>query len=429
MKPFERFPALLLASLVAMTACGTGAGSAATNHTPLVIAVFGPFTGPDASFGPQDMAGCVPAVNVINRAGGVMGHPLRCLAVDTRGDPADAVPAAQKLLATTPNLAMVMSCTSDEASATVPIFDSAKIPMFCTTGQAIFDHSSYKYFHRLIPPDDFAGYAMAVWAHKMGYAVGASVFGNDISSQGTLPTLEKGFRREGGSMAVVQSLALDQSSYRSEAEQVIAARPQVIFTEADPQTDATFLAELKQLHGLIPTIGADPTLDPNWWKAVSGAIGAQDLATSFVAENPAAALSGPQYDAFKAALLASGNLVPQPSQWATSPYAEHDYDGVIIAALAMDMAKSTVGSVYNSYIPRVTSGGAGGGAVQVDSYKAGVNQLGKGTAIAYVGPGGVTHFDKWGNSPGDFNVDRWDLSGNNVLVGQVTTQEIAPLVS
>ncbi len=49
-------------------------------------------------------AGCIPAANLINQAGGVLGHQVQCIAVDTRGDPADAVPAAQKLIATTQNL-------------------------------------------------------------------------------------------------------------------------------------------------------------------------------------------------------------------------------------------------------------------------------------------------------------------------------------
>jgi hypothetical protein len=31
-----------------------------------------------------------------------------------------------------------------------------------------FDHSSYAYFWRITPADDVKGYAMALWAHKVG---------------------------------------------------------------------------------------------------------------------------------------------------------------------------------------------------------------------------------------------------------------------
>lgn len=419
----------LIGGFPLIAACG-GGSTATADHSPIQIAFFAPFTGPDAGFGPEGMAGCVPASQLVNDAGGVMGHPLQCVAVDSRGDPADAVPAADQLIATTHNVVMIMGCTSDEASAVAPIFDAVKLPMFCNTGQASFDKTSFKYFHRLGPADDYAGYAMAVWAHQNGYNTGVAVFGNDIGSQGTLPTLQKGFQTLGGNMALSQSVALDQASYRSEVLRAVAANPQVIFTEADPQTDATYLAELKQIHGLVPVIGADPTLDPTWWQAVKGAIGAQALADTFVAENPAAATSGPEYDMFKNALLASpANLVPNPAQWASNPYAEHEFDAVIIAALAMNMAKSTKGSDYNSYIPKVTTGGAASGATQVGSYKDGVQALNNGKAIVYVGPGGPTQFDQWGNSAGDFDVDRYDLQGNYVTVGHVTAQQVGALIS
>ncbi|MHB8502496.1 MAG: ABC transporter substrate-binding protein, partial [Candidatus Acidiferrales bacterium] len=68
-------------------------------------------------------AGCVPAVRAINAAGGVMGHQLSCQEFDTRGDPADAIPATRQMIASTPNLLFVLGCTSDEASSVVPILE------------------------------------------------------------------------------------------------------------------------------------------------------------------------------------------------------------------------------------------------------------------------------------------------------------------
>ncbi len=419
-----------LVSLVAgvvLVIAGCGESSPAVDHSPLVVAMFTPFTGPDAQFGVSLTAGCTAGVKVVNDAGGVMGHPLKCVVTDTRGDPADAVPAARKLIATTKNLVMVMGCTSDEASATVPVFNAANIPMFCNTGQTLFDKTSFQYFHRLIPADDYAGYAMAVWAHKQGITRAAAVFGSDIGSQGTLPSLQAGFQRTGGTITISQSVQLDQSSYRTEVQAMLATNPQAIFTEADPQTCATYLSELKQLHGLLPVIGADPTLDPAFFTAVSGAIGAQPLADSFVAENPTASTSGPAYDTFKAAVLASTEL-KKPDQWVTQPFVEHEYDSISIAALAMTMAKSVDGSVYNSFIPKVTSGGAPAGATEVNSYAAGQQALNAGKNIIFVGAGGPTRFDQWGNSPGDFEVDHYDLTGNIVVVGSVTAAEVAALI-
>ena len=65
-----------------------------------------------------------------------------------------------------------------------------------------------------------------------------------------MPTLVRAFTKLGGTIVYNKPVALDQSSYRTEIENLLAARPQVIFTEIDPQTGATFLSELQQLHGL-----------------------------------------------------------------------------------------------------------------------------------------------------------------------------------
>ena len=109
--------------------------------------------------------------------------------------------------------------------------------MFSDAGRAAFDHNPYEYFWRLTPSDDAAAVAMAVYAYQKGYRRGAAIFGNDPSSQGNVPNLLSAFRTLGGEIVINQSLALDRVSYRTEVQALIAAKPDVIFTEADPQTD------------------------------------------------------------------------------------------------------------------------------------------------------------------------------------------------
>ena len=196
------------------------------------------------------IAGCIPAAELINQAGGVLGHKVTCQAVDTRGDPADAVPARSKMIATTTNLVGVLGPSADEAQATVPVIDAAEIPMFADTGEAAFDHSKYTYFWRLTPADDVKGYAMAQWAHERGYTRAAAVFGNDVGAQSDVPTLLKALhraRRHRSSPTRASRSTRAPTAPRS--SRCSPHKPQVIFTEADPQTDATYLSELKQLQG------------------------------------------------------------------------------------------------------------------------------------------------------------------------------------
>ena len=204
-------------------------------------------------------------------------------------------------------------------------------------------------------------------------------------AQSDVPTLVTAFTKLGGTVVSNQKLALDQSSYRTEIEQMLATNPQVIFTEIDPQTASTFLSELQQLHGLIPVIGTEVTLQAPWLKAVTNAIGAADLAKYFTGMQPYAPASGKAWQAFNTALLASASQVPNPSQWSSDPYSMTYYDAVNLMALAMTAAKSTTTSVFNPMILNVSQPGAG--KTVVNTYAEGQTALAAGKQIQYVGAG------------------------------------------
>ncbi len=250
------------------------------------------------------------------------------------------------------------------------------------------------------------------------------MFGNDAGAQSDVPTLVKAFTRLGGTIVYDKPLALDQSSYRTEIENMLAGRPQVIFTEVDPQTGATFLSELQQLHGLIPVIGTEVSLQGPWLQAVSKAIGHGPTARYFEGMQPFAPPSGPAWQAFNTSLLASAAQVPRPGQWSTDPYSMTYYDGVNVMALAMVAAKSTSPAVFDQYITKVTEPGPG--KAVVDTFAAGKAALKAGKQIQYVGAGGPIVFNQWHNSTGAFEAAKY-VNGKIVLVGSVSASQIAAL--
>jgi ABC-type branched-subunit amino acid transport system substrate-binding protein len=416
--------AAVLAVSVTAAACSS-APSGAVKNTTLTVAAFNPFTGGDAAFGPEMMAGCLAAANSVNAAGGVLSNKVACSAVDTRGDPADAVTAAAKMLATTSHLFGVLGPSSDEADATAPLINAAKITMFADTGEASFDHTKLQYFWRMTPADDVLGYAMALYAKQKGYLRGAAIFGNDIGSQGIVPTLTKGYNAVGGQMVLNEKIAQGQSSYQPEVEQIIAAKPQVIFTETSPQAASTILEELQQLGHLIPVVGSDATVEAAWLQAVSGAIGKPALSKYFVGTIPYAPASGPAWTVYNKYVLSTPGVVKPASQWSTDSYSMVDYDGVIVMALAAAAAKSTSPAVYNKYIEAVTT--ASSTAVTVNSYAEGLAALKAGKKIDYVGATGIIAWDQYHNSTGGFEITGYQPNGNTPLVTTITADQIAPL--
>jgi branched-chain amino acid transport system substrate-binding protein len=423
----RRLAALMIGVALAASACGgSGAGTQRTMTGNLAIANLQPFSGADADFGTLMYAGCYAAVQLINRAGGALGHSLDCVMVDTQSE-SESGELARRMLASTPNLVAVLGPGSNEAPSTVPLINQAHVPMFTDAGQAVFDRSTYAYLWRMTPSDDAAGYAMAIWAHKEGYRRGAAVFGTDASSQANVPTLLKGFRQLGGSIVVNQSLEMGKPSYAAEVEAVVQANPDVIFTEVDSKTAAIFFSELAKRHAQIPIIGTNVTLEPGWLDAVSRSIGPAIFAKSFVAVQPYAAPQGRAWEIFNDALLGSAVEVPNPGQWSGNPYVMSDFDAVTIVALAMVAAGTVDPAVFNAYVKRVT--GVGANSVVVHSYAEGLIALRTGHAIQYVGPSGPMAFDQWQNAPVGFSLAAYDLSGQTTLIDSITAGAVGALSS
>jgi ABC-type branched-subunit amino acid transport system substrate-binding protein len=434
-----------LASIVVLAAAGCGSsssssggggsgagasGSSAPSGTTLTIADVAPFTGPDAALGPTYLVSCDAATSAINSAGGVLGHKLSCKAVDTRGDPADAVPAVRQMYASgSPSL--IIGCTSDEAASVVPIFTSNKTVSFCMTGQSEFDHVMFPYFYRLVPPDLSESYAMIWIANTMRhYKRIALAFGNDIGSQTFIQPAIAAIKAAGETLVANETLDLNATTFRTEAAKIVAAKPDVILTEALGPPEAAFLSEVKQLNGgkLPPVIGTSATISPDWFKSVTAAVGASTLAPNFWADNLVTETSGPAYNAFSTAMFAEKGKVGSTgdfSTYLTAPGAVHLYDGINLAALAMIQSKSTDPSVFKTYIEKIGDGEPGGTVVY--SFAQGAAALKQGKQIRYEGPGGPTSFDAYHDSTGIFQVDTYSAQGQVNVIANIPTSQLRAL--
>jgi branched-chain amino acid transport system substrate-binding protein len=418
-------------------AVGTAAASAAASTSgaagqptgsPLTVADVAPFSGPDASLGPTYLASCYGATAAVNAAGGVNGHPLTCKSVDTRGDPADAVPAVNQLFATTSNLALVIGCTSDEAAAVVPIINGHKMAMFCMTGQSEFDSVHFPYFYRLVPPDLEESYAMVAIAQQLHYAKIALAFGNDIGSQTFIQPAIASLKKAGLTLTTDQTLDLNATTFRTEAEAIVQSHPDAIMTEALGSADPTLFAEIKQLNGgkMIPIIGTSAAISPPFFKAAAAAVGASTFTAGFHADNLVTETSGPAFQAFSAALLAQQGKVPGATgdftTYLSAPGGVHLYDGINLAALAMVMSKSTDPSVYGPDM--LTIGNGASGATICPSFASCVALLNAGKSIRYEGPGGPTSFDGYHDSTGIFQIDTYSANGAVNVVGNLTAAQL-----
>ncbi len=68
-----------------------------------------------------------------------------------------------------------------------------------------------------------------------------------------------------------ETLDLNATTFRTEAEKIIQAHPDAIMTEALGSADPTLFAEIKQLNGgkMIPIIGTSAAISPAFFEAAA----------------------------------------------------------------------------------------------------------------------------------------------------------------
>jgi ABC-type branched-subunit amino acid transport system substrate-binding protein len=409
-------------------------GTAATfvkapTGSTVTIGEVGAFTGSSSFEGAELANGCLPATLLINGAGGVLGHPLNCSQVDTRGDAVDALPAVDKLMATTSNLGGVLGPGTSDAPVDEPLFKSSKLTMIADTGSPQYDKTTDAYFWRLTPADDTAGKALTYYAKTKGYTKVALVFTNDASAQSNVPPATAAAQKLGIHIVSNLTLVPNQSSYRTEVQSLVQAHPQAILMEGDPQSDSTFFRELKEANGLIPIIGTAITEDPTWIKAVGAAIGPSTLARYYNAVVPFAPQSGAGWTTFDQALVAAKKkgLGTQPGTYASDVYAMTSYDGTNLMALAMLKSKSTVPAVYNATIASLVKPSPG--ATVVSNFTDGKKAIDAGKTIQYVGAAGPIVWNQFHNVVGIFEVVHVNSSGAFLNIGSLPQQALLNLQS
>jgi branched-chain amino acid transport system substrate-binding protein len=329
--------------------------------------------------------GLQAAVASVNAAGGVLGRKISLQVTDDASDPVDAVPAAHALVDLKHAVVQVGEAGPD-AEAVYKIFTAAKIPFFTAGGDTYFDNITSPLVWRLTPSDSQLGVAMAVWAYHLGYRKIALLFSAGVQQQLRV-VVESTFQHLGGTVVNNSAIQSGLSSYTATVQNIENAHPQAIVTETDVPSMAVIARDMEATGQLnIPIIGSDTMVGSSMLKAIGGSTAARIMTNV-----EGGLFNSPASSIFTAAIKKSSGSTPQAN-------AEYAYDGVNIAALAMDQAKSTVGSVWNADVSKVTAQGG----TPVYSYAQGLADITAGKRITYVGASGPFYYNKFHNVFGPF---------------------------
>jgi ABC-type branched-subunit amino acid transport system substrate-binding protein len=395
-----------------LAACASSSSPGGSGSGPITYGVLSCFTGRLASLGQAMIQGAKVAESEINTAGGVLGRKITLVTGDTSCDVADGVTATNQML--TKHISGVIGPETQEINGVEPILDANKIVDEFQGGDTARDHQTDPLFFRDSPSDSQLGVAMALYAHLQHYTKAVMLFYSDPAAQTFLKPVSTTFTKLGGTILKTVIVTPDQTSYLSQVRSVIAAHPQVIFTQEDPPTAAVLFREFKQLGGQnIPWIGTDVTSGSDYLKAIGYATAHAHLISVY-----GTSIAGTANSAF----LSLFNKL-YPSQKAAGPLANanYAYDAVISLALADDYAKTTAGMTVAHDMTKVTN--PPGTACY--TYASCLHLLKAGTKINYQGASGSLDYNKFNNTFGPYGAFRSSLSGVEQLVYVMSANALA----
>ncbi|MGH7904498.1 MAG: ABC transporter substrate-binding protein, partial [Candidatus Dormibacteraceae bacterium] len=399
-----------------LAACGSsssgGGGITTGSGGTIGMGVLSCFTGTLASLGEAMLQGSQVAEKAINDAGGIRGKKMALYHADTQCDEADSVPALRQLLAAD-KVAGIIGPETQEIAAATPILTQAKMPDEFQGGSTIFDHNTNKYLWRDSPSDSQLGVAMALYAHKMGYKNAALLFYSDIAAQTFIKPITAAFQKQGGKIVSNVTVAPDQTSYRTQVQQVIATKPDVIFTQTDPATAAVLFQNFKELDNLaIPFVGTDVTGGAEYLKAVTFPVAHDHLISVY-----GTSVTGQGADNFNKVFAAKFGASAIPL--ANANYA---YDAVVTLALAIQQAGTTAGDAVVSALGDVSNPP---GTVCY-TYANCLKLLKAGQGINYDGASGDLNYNKYHNVFGPYGAFKVDSSsGQEQQVALLSAPDLA----
>ncbi|MDQ1662972.1 MAG: hypothetical protein QOJ68_2952 [Blastococcus sp.] len=413
-RTLRRTIGMCAAATLMLTACSSSSGSSGKasgggGTGDIHVTVLGSYTGAYAQIGTALYNGAAAGAASVNAAGGVNGRKLVLDKVDTKGDPADAVPVFQQELATSHPVA-VIGPTTLEIFGIQPIVDRNKIPDFFNGGSTVFDKNKDPWVWRINPSDSQLALALALHARAAGISKAAILFTSEASQQSLEPFLKNDFIKLGGTVTSVVNVTPGVSSYNSEIVKLLGSQPQAILGQLDPPTAATFFSQLRtQVGTKLPFYGTDVTAGADWIKAV-GASYAQAAVTSVQGGTPSNAAG----DAFVAQYKKMFNDAPLGG-------ANYTYDGVIDLALAMTAGKSTAATSITSNLPSVSNPPAS----PCYTYSTCLTEIKAGGKSNYDGASGPLDFDQFHNVSGPWDVVKADATGALKTVTTISADTVS----
>lgn len=379
-----------------------GAGLAAATAVPnVVFAQVGdtfrigslcPVTGGGGPYGSGMQKAIEIAVAEVNAAGGAGGRKLQLFTEDSQTKPEAAVLAAKKLIEVNKVQAILGTWSSGVTLAVMPLTDAANIIEMNTSGApAISTLDTKDLVWRFQATNDAIGQAFAVAAEKRGFKNPATMAFNNASGIGNTEGFKKAWAKKGGKVAASVVYEPNRPSYRTELQQVLSHKPDVVVMGSYLPDSTIILREWYQsgqdVKWILPAWAANPELV----KALGNEVVEGVIAIDTVSNENA--------PSFKNLDVLYSKAMGKPIS--SNVYAAMTYDMVISLALAMEAAGPNATPVQINAKLREIANPPG---VATFSFAEGKKLLAQKKKVNYEGASSRLDFDQFGDVSPDFGI-------------------------
>jgi branched-chain amino acid transport system substrate-binding protein len=273
------------------------------------------------------------AVDEVNRAGGLLGKPVRVIVEDDQGRPEEAQTVVTKLITRDRVVALLGEVASSRSLAAAPVAQQNQIPMVSPSSTNPKVTEIGEYIFRTCFIDPFQGLVMAKFAWDTLKVKNVAIL-RDIKndySVGLADVFVETFRNLGGNIVADESYSEGDTDFSAQLTAIRARNPEAIFVPGY-YTEAGLVArQARQLGLRIPLLGGD-----GWDSPKLGEIGGEALNNSYLSTHVSVDDPRPAIQKFVADYKARFNEVPDS-------LAAGAYDAANILFDAIRRANSTEG--------------------------------------------------------------------------------------
>ncbi|SHI66374.1 branched-chain amino acid transport system substrate-binding protein [Roseomonas rosea] len=368
----------LLAGMTALAAPAVSRAQGTSAGAPLRLGILTPLTGAGGFDGPRMLKAMQAVGEEINAAGGLLGRRIEFAVEDDQTNPEGAVRAARKLIDVDKVPVIMGTWASAVTAAVAPVCWESKTFLTTVSGaDSITQLPHQGYLIRTQPNNHLQAGKHAEFIAGTG---AKKVFVMSLQSPFAMPTqnrVREVLAQKGAQMTGALLYEKDKTSYRSEVDQALRTRPDLIYLNGYTPDVTILLRELYRAGFEGPRFAQSYSVTDKALESLP-----REVTEKVYTVQPSSDVDSPAFEAAKKRL---GTGVDSYEAQAT--------DWISLVALTIAKGREATGTALRENVRKI----AQGEGTKVYTAVEGLRLLGEGKEINYEGASGPCDFTEIGD--------------------------------